>query len=99
MRDLQIAKDAVIEQLRVDQKRLEEQNEKVLVELEARGDHVKELEERASSNSQELKKLETRVNEAQNRVKVLEAEIARKNAMVEQRDQTIKEQGHQIADL
>lgn len=47
----------------------------------------------------DLKRLEIRLDQAQNRIKLLEGEIGRKNQMIEERDQKIKEQGHQIGDL
>lgn len=67
--------------------------------LETQGSKLEDLERKARDSVEELKIAEERLSETQNIVKLLRGDLSRKDVMIEERDQVIKEQGHQIADL
>jgi|JI6StandDraft_1071083.scaffolds.fasta_scaffold220860_1 hypothetical protein len=67
--------------------------------LETQGSKLEDLERKARDSVEELKIAEKRLSETQNIVKLLRGDLSRKDVMIEERDQVIKEQGHQIADL
>ncbi len=67
--------------------------------LETQGSKLEDLERKARDSVEELKIAEKRLSETQNIVKLLRGDLSRKDMMIEERDQVIKEQGHQIVDL
>ena len=67
--------------------------------LETQGSKLEDLERKARDSVEERKIAEKRLSETQNIVKLLRGDLSRKDVMIEERDQVIKEQGHQIADL
>lgn len=50
-------------------------------------------------NEREVKRVSLKIEENGNRIRLLEAEGKRKDQMIEERNQIITEQGHQIEEL
>ena len=64
LREVQIVKDGEIEKLRINQTYLEECNEEVQVQMEAKKDELSKMRYRVEVGERELKRLEVKVAEA-----------------------------------
>lgn len=96
---LQQEKDAVIAGLRTDFDELNEQNKKLAICTQMQEKELETLRREAEEKGREVRRLSNKVDELSNRIRMQEVEAAKQNATIDDKNQLLSQQAHQIADL